>query len=198
MALIKCPECGREISDKAEKCIHCGYPIQEIINDKKNEYAKSLLAKYDESQSREMIKDFSNAFNVDLKNAKEYLDNIKNESFPKCPFCGKPVKNEHGYCYLCNKYIDKKETTTQKQFNGVYRYSLFGKKEEVYCPRCGSDDCSVQKEQRVIEGKKKTTYSVNLNPFKPFTLLNKNEKVIKNDKVVELDGFICNKCGKVF
>ena len=24
MALIKCPECGKEISDKAKKCIHCG------------------------------------------------------------------------------------------------------------------------------------------------------------------------------
>lgn len=24
MAIIKCPECGQEISDKAKKCIHCG------------------------------------------------------------------------------------------------------------------------------------------------------------------------------
>lgn len=27
MALIKCPECGKEISDKSDKCIHCGYPL---------------------------------------------------------------------------------------------------------------------------------------------------------------------------
>lgn len=27
MALIKCPECGREISDKAGSCPNCGYPI---------------------------------------------------------------------------------------------------------------------------------------------------------------------------
>ena len=27
MALIKCSECGREISDKATACIHCGCPI---------------------------------------------------------------------------------------------------------------------------------------------------------------------------
>lgn len=27
MALIKCPECEREISDKAAACPHCGYPI---------------------------------------------------------------------------------------------------------------------------------------------------------------------------
>lgn len=30
MALIKCPECGREISDKSKQCIHCGYPIEQI------------------------------------------------------------------------------------------------------------------------------------------------------------------------
>lgn len=26
--LIKCPECGQEVSDKAPSCIHCGYPLQ--------------------------------------------------------------------------------------------------------------------------------------------------------------------------
>lgn len=36
MALIKCPECGKEVSDKAPACIHCGYPLQKqqpIISD---------------------------------------------------------------------------------------------------------------------------------------------------------------------
>lgn len=27
MALIKCPECGKEISDKTPSCVHCGYPV---------------------------------------------------------------------------------------------------------------------------------------------------------------------------
>lgn len=27
MALMKCPECGQEVSDKATTCIHCGCPI---------------------------------------------------------------------------------------------------------------------------------------------------------------------------
>jgi ribosomal protein L37E len=27
MALIKCPECGKEISDQSKVCIHCGYPL---------------------------------------------------------------------------------------------------------------------------------------------------------------------------
>ena len=32
MALIKCPECGKEISDKAEICVNCGLKIAEIEN----------------------------------------------------------------------------------------------------------------------------------------------------------------------
>lgn len=51
MALIKCPECEKEISDQANRCIHCGYPITR--------------------------NDFTNYFNVD--NMKEVLHK-KNES----------------------------------------------------------------------------------------------------------------------
>ena len=28
MALINCPECGKEISDTADVCIHCGYKLK--------------------------------------------------------------------------------------------------------------------------------------------------------------------------
>ena len=31
MSLIKCPECGQEISDLAKACIHCGFPL-ELLN----------------------------------------------------------------------------------------------------------------------------------------------------------------------
>lgn len=30
--LIKCPECGKEISDKSKQCIHCGFPLEGYIN----------------------------------------------------------------------------------------------------------------------------------------------------------------------
>lgn len=38
MALIKCPECGGQISDKAPACIHCGCPI---ISEDNNGYKYS-------------------------------------------------------------------------------------------------------------------------------------------------------------
>lgn len=34
MALIKCPECGKEISDKSMTCTHCGFPLNEFFSEK--------------------------------------------------------------------------------------------------------------------------------------------------------------------
>lgn len=28
MALINCPDCKRQVSGEAERCVHCGYPIR--------------------------------------------------------------------------------------------------------------------------------------------------------------------------
>ena len=33
MALIKCPECGKEVSDRAANCIHCGFPLSSLRTD---------------------------------------------------------------------------------------------------------------------------------------------------------------------
>lgn len=33
MALIKCPECGKDISDMSQICIHCGFPLSKKHND---------------------------------------------------------------------------------------------------------------------------------------------------------------------
>lgn len=43
MSLIKCPECGRRISDEAEACIHCGYPIKVKATRNKNPNADALI-----------------------------------------------------------------------------------------------------------------------------------------------------------
>ena len=31
MALVKCPECGKEISDRAKTCIGCGFPLENYM-----------------------------------------------------------------------------------------------------------------------------------------------------------------------
>ena len=37
MALIKCPECGTEVSSEAEFCPKCGYPIKAKMSDKQEQ-----------------------------------------------------------------------------------------------------------------------------------------------------------------
>lgn len=48
MALIKCPECGKEISNKAESCPNCGYQlknkdIRQKYNDKENVIKSGII-----------------------------------------------------------------------------------------------------------------------------------------------------------
>lgn len=33
-ALINCSECQQQISDKSKQCIHCGYPLEKLKNEK--------------------------------------------------------------------------------------------------------------------------------------------------------------------
>lgn len=47
MALITCPECGGKVSDKADACIHCGYPLTE--SESKNDLVVEPIKEYDES-----------------------------------------------------------------------------------------------------------------------------------------------------
>ena len=47
MALIKCPECGKEISDKSKACIYCGYPLDELADNTENKSYKLVLVAVD-------------------------------------------------------------------------------------------------------------------------------------------------------
>ena len=42
MALIKCSECGKEISDKAKKCPHCGFKINDRTDKNNNVFYKKI------------------------------------------------------------------------------------------------------------------------------------------------------------
>lgn len=201
MALIKCPECGKEISDKANSCPNCGCPSsefnkpqtdidREIIlsgsNDKNTELICEIIKKYSNPRNEiaKIIVQIRSFLDVDLITAKalaeKCIDLTENKKeLPKTISANVTEKSKH-------------------EFSGVYRKSLFGKLQEVYCPRCGSENCSHYREEKIIPGKTKTRYTANLNPLKPFTLVNKKEKVVKKEQVIKESKFICNSCGKIF
>lgn len=124
-----------------------------------------------------------------------------------CSKCGTQIEDDSNFCFNCgyqvqgmvNENIDDYSPTKQQtKFNGVYRSLLFGGLQEVYCPRCKSSDCSHFQEQQVVPAKTKTSYKANLNPLKPFTLVNKKEKTKRKEQTYYVDKFVCNKCGKIF
>ena len=49
-----------------------------------------------------------------------------------------------------------------------------------------------------IPGRVKTRYTANLNPFRPFKLVNKKEKVVQQGGTYYQHRFVCNKCGLIF
>ena len=43
MALIKCPECGKEVSDKAKMCPNCGFEVAEALSPAKTQIRIGFL-----------------------------------------------------------------------------------------------------------------------------------------------------------
>lgn len=69
MALINCMECNKEISDKSEKCIHCGYPISEI--------EKNTTETFDQSTINDKLKEL-NYKKFNFTNYNKIIENEEN------------------------------------------------------------------------------------------------------------------------
>ena len=107
MALIQCPECGKQVSDKARKCPHCGYPLEDI------DFAKEEIA---EETSIETVGDHISKEVVEEKIVKE------KKPIPKkviiCIISGVVVASLIGYFATSNirAYNKGKELYSQKKY----------------------------------------------------------------------------------
>ena len=282
MALIKCPECGKEVSDKSVTCIGCGFPIQNYIlkieNERKAREKREAEALILEQQKIEdekkweclpdkrgvliqkkstlieingmdlkirlsghptitdkiwnfsleyfgvslgynigfMINNLSKQYStgvvdiVDAGEVKKQLVTFKEIMENNGLYTGrsrfdvlykqtgeeKEIHAKH-YDEIRKAMNGSSNVENDSEFNGIYRYIL-GRKERVYCPRCHSSKCSYFTTESVIPGKTKTKYTANLNPLKPFTLMNKKEKVVRKERTVTENKIICNECGNIF
>ncbi len=155
MALIKCPECEKEISDKAKRCICCGYPLEK--------YA------------------------VDIKKFEDDME--------ACPFCNYANKRSLDYCGGCGAELQN----NNKMFKYVWLKAPKKMGEKTCCPSCGSTNFHAFVEEVVIrEGKVKSQTTLNLNLFKPFTVFNHKEKVVRQPWTKQVSKFVCDDCGKIF
>lgn len=150
MALIKCPECGREISDKASCCPGCGCPANEFsinvgnLNTKSREdllfeEVKRIHRIYPTEKAK-AIKAFREYSGWGLKEAKAVID--KEYSGEDVEELLRVFKSASNY-----KKIEKIEKDEKVNQNDTYRKGGFFTK--VKCPRCNSI------EFQVVDTKKK-------------------------------------------
>ena len=150
MSLIICSECGKEISDKASVCIHCGCPIKKEKNlhtTKKfvymcmsssclsnpfkefDEYKEGIqvcpdCGKQLEYYEAEIIDDDTDLVVERCEEAKKNMQNTQLQNKPKCP--------------TCSSTNIKKVSGTSKAFS-VAMFGLLSQKvkKTFHCNNCG-------------------------------------------------------------
>lgn len=186
MALISCPECGREVSDKANACPNCGYPIEQ---DKIKE--NKLICPYcgEEVQVEEGYCSSCGMRIEPYRSEKKSYPPIQEKPqtpYTVCPSCG--FYNNSGD-YVCRRCGHKYK---------IDEYNVILPKSNS-CPSCGSSRVHAFVEEVVIrDGKTKSKTTVNLNPLKPFTVFNHKEKVVRKPITKQVSKFVCDDCGNIF
>ena len=109
MALISCPECEKQVSDKAVACPHCGYPLAEPLQRELGHGVaerKTADKPSEPPQSGQTHEDIPNALKVKRRVAEQdfwcnpkhwYLDVV-------CPICGLPAQasiHQRGQTVCC-------------------------------------------------------------------------------------------------
>lgn len=87
MGLIKCPECGKEISDKAEICVNCGFPIKNYLKE------KGERSDYLQPENKE----------IETVQKDSFMENNQNTVI--CESCGAENKADADYCCKCGSPI---------------------------------------------------------------------------------------------
>lgn len=132
MALIRCPECGKEISNKAEACPNCGYPIASLGKAKRiiNEEYAVILENAGVNKVK-AIRDVREVTGLGLKEAKEMTENVPCVVIDKISLeAATAIRNafEEDGAIVSVVSSDDKSTkiTVAKEAN------------KIRCPRCGS------------------------------------------------------------
>ena len=132
MALIKCPECGKEISDKASACIHCGFPLA-TTSQSASQQPKTTIAtaQINVKAPMKMFSQNDTTVSIECGNcSKVYSFNRKYFSQIEKGFC---LPNTAIVCPNCNNGIAANTRIEGKESNYTSTNSNAPK-----CPRCGS------------------------------------------------------------
>ena len=147
MALIICPECGGKISDQADKCIHCGYPLKKINEislkcDKENNMYVYKNNLYNLTELVNYLKNNTFAeYEMDLPTWKEARSILKRI----CPVIS---EGDRLINYIkMNRSIPDKElkNTTNNRHSAQPPPRPSTPANQVTCPKCGSVSITTEK-----------------------------------------------------
>ncbi len=132
MSLISCPECKKTVSDQAEKCPHCGRPVQKPIENKttsSNDYKKIVLG----------IVGFALLlcivwWEIDKKNSEDHCREVNSSNYYIPPKTGREGALEKAQSYLNSSAFSYSGLIHQLEYHG------FSHDEAVYgADNCGAD-----------------------------------------------------------
>ncbi len=136
MALINCPECNKEISDKANSCPHCGYPIEAKINEDDLYdvvyYGITTRSVTDRTQFVEIIADMKQ---TDFSNAVKLINDKQSTLFR-----GLSSINANTLFYIFSTYAKVVVVPTTSTISENYKVDAYINKVNApaTCPNCGS------------------------------------------------------------
>ena len=131
--LIKCPECGKDISDKAPACIYCGFPLHLLQQTQSTNSYNIKLECFDKSNKPIILKEIRIITQLKLSEAGKIIDNhdyIKtNISLEEANQIKTQIEKIGG-----KVSITKVSDNTVAYDTEEHRKSI----NVPYCPKCGS------------------------------------------------------------
>lgn len=140
MALIKCPECGKEISDKAPACIHCGFPLSKLKKEKKKNIFKYDGEKYD---LNDLVKHIISHTDIDGFMDTEAWETARNMLKNKIPSYDDTEDINELISYIIK---NKKSPQNDSYLSYIPSQPSSQPTSQLRCPKCGSTSITTEEE----------------------------------------------------
>ena len=138
MALIKCPECGKEISNYAKECNQCGYPLSSNLEAEDYIYICpkcAMIYSSDELNANKKCR-FCNIKTIITKETmNDFINNMDNEDDYDIILSKKYGGNQFSeYAYRHRLSLIKQENKNQS----THQHQSIQQPSTPHCPTCNS------------------------------------------------------------
>ena len=136
MALIECPECKKQVSDKATSCPHCGYPIN---NENDSKLYSMIFVGLQKNANIFLIKSIlEQVFEIPKNTINQLLSTPGSMLIDGVEQCNTEYLENAFMSYNCIVKFVPSETVLPNSKNSEWETKRKEKESKLHCPRCGS------------------------------------------------------------